>query len=176
MCNRTYDRKSHANKTPKFTPSHGDYDRTGISGRLLRKIDALNDANYHSTTPLSKSLLDLLPQHGNNTQSAISTALHESSPDIGVLYSYDRSTTPGNAVDLGGLVELAEKKWVNEQTERMVKGEYEVLDNEGETTVLASSGKGKGRKGSPKQKAAKTPTTTAIVQRVVDEDDDFELI
>jgi hypothetical protein len=72
----------------------------------------------------------------------------------------------GRNVDLGGLVELAEKKWASEQTERIVKGEYEVLDNEGEKVVV-----GKGKKGSPKQRV---PTVVKDAQVV--EDDGFELI
>jgi hypothetical protein len=91
--------------------------------------------------------------------------------DAEVLYSFDnRGPSPGDkgrTVDLGGLVELAEQKWVSEQTERIVKGEYEVLDNEGEKTVLT---KGK-KRGSPKQRA-----TPMVVKSVVDEDDGFELI
>lgn len=79
----------------------------------------------------------------------------------------------GRAVDLSGLVDLAEKKWVAEQTDRIVKGEYEVLDADGETTVLPSA-KGK-KRGSPKQKAVKN--TPAVGQGVdIDEDDGFELI
>ena len=91
--------------------------------------------------------------------------------DSEVLYSFDnKGPSPGDkgrTVDLGGLVELAEQKWVSEQTERIVKGEYEVLDNAGETTVIS---KGK-KRGSPKQKA-----TPAVVKSVAEEDDGFELI
>lgn len=85
-----------------------------------------------------------------------------------MLYSFDnKGASPGSEgskVKLGRLVEQAEKKWLSEQTDRIVKGEYEVLDAQGETTVL------KGRKKSPKQKATKTPT------KEIEDDEGFELI
>jgi len=158
------DHKSHANKTPKASSSGVSNGQDGVWGRVTRKVDAVLEAKDHTSSPLSKSLLELLPQHDNNKNSSIRTA---DSAVAGVLYSYDTKTSPGRPVDLGGLVEQAEAKWKNEQTERMVKGEYEVLDNEGETTVLS---KGRGKKGSPKQKVA------TVTKDVVDEDDGFELI
>lgn len=157
--------KSHANKNPK---PNGNYN----SSRTAHKVSAVIESNDHTSSPLSKSLLELLPQHANNTNSPIQTMIHtNSASDAEVLYSFDnRGPSPGDkgrTVDLGGLVELAEQKWVSEQTERIVKGEYEVLDNEGEKTALT---KGK-KKGSPKQRA-----TPVVVKSVVDEDDGFELI
>lgn len=127
-----------------------------------RKVDAIFESSDPAVSSLSKSLLELLPQHSNNTDSAIHTALKA---EAGVLYSFDnKGASPGSSVALGGLVEQAEKKWMSEQTERIVKGEYEVLDEQGEITVL----KGQGRKRSPRQKA--------VVEKVVEEDDGFELI
>jgi len=161
--------KSHANKAPK---PHGHY----TTSRTLGKADALTDANDHTTSSISKSLLELLPSHTNNAESAIHTAIRESAAaiDAEILYSFDnKGPSPGQKgrkVDLGGLVEIAEQKWANEQTERIVKGEYEVLDNEGQTTVL---GKSKGKK-SPKQKAVKN--IPAVAKYEIEEDDGFELI
>jgi len=137
-------------------------------------MNAIVDANDHTASPLSKSLLELLPTHANNTNTAIQTAIREK--DAGVLYSYDTKfaspTAKGRAVGLDALVEKAEKKWMEEQTDKIVKGEYEVLDAEGETTFLAGK---KGKKGSPKQRAIKN--MPAVVQDVgVEEDDGFELI
>ncbi|KUJ14153.1 uncharacterized protein LY89DRAFT_130604 [Mollisia scopiformis] len=161
------DHKSHANKVPK---PHGHYDQT----RTLHKADALVDANDHTISALSKSLLELLPQHVNNTHSPIQTAIRAT--DAEILYSFDnKGPSPGVAgrnVDLGGLVELAEKKWVAEQTDKIVKGEYEVLDNEGETTVLASK-----KKKSPKQRATIVKSEPSNIKSLAnDEDDGFELI
>ena len=165
--------KSHANKTPKPTV----HCETGInhsaSHRMVRKVDALADANHHTASPLSKSLLELLPQHANNTATSIQTAIR--TQESGILYSYDSvGASPGvkgRAVGLDSLVEMAEKKWMMEQTEKIVKGEYEVLDAEGETTVLSA----KKKKGSPKQRAIKN--SPAVVKNVdVEEDDGFELI
>jgi hypothetical protein len=127
---------------------------------------------------LSKSLLELLPTHVNNTNSAIQTAIRASSAaDSDILYSFDnKGPSPGSkgrSVDLGGLVELAEKKWDSKQTERMVKVEYEVLDEQGETTVLS---KVKGKKGSPKTKAVKNMASAMTNVDGVEEDDGFMLI
>jgi len=162
----SHEPKSHANKTPK---PNGNYTQS----RTAHKVSAVVESNDHTTSPLSKSLLELLPQHANNTKSAIQTLIRTSSSasEAEILYSFDnKGPSPGNKgrkVELGGLVELAEKKWVSEQTERIVKGEYEVLDNEGKKTVIS---KGK-KKGSPKQRA-----TPVVVKSVVEEDDGFELI
>jgi hypothetical protein len=157
--------KSHANKNPK---PNGHYN----SSRTAHKVSAVVESNDHTASPLSKSLLELLPQHANNTKSPIQTMIRTNSiSDAEILYSFDnKGPSPGDngrTVDLGGLVELAEQKWVSEQTERIVKGEYEVLDNEGEKTVIS---KGK-KRGSPKQRA-----TPEVVKSVVNEDDEFELI
>jgi len=157
------DHKTHANKNPKPT-SHSTYSFGAASGRLDRKVDASIEANDHTASTLSKSLLELLPQHANNTNSSIQTALRDVNGDAGAIYSFDNKASPGSSVALGNLVEKAEKKWMSEQTERIVKGEYEVLDKEGETTVL------KGKKKSPKQKAAKN------LAQDVEEDDGFELV
>jgi hypothetical protein len=156
--------KSHANKNPK---PNGNYN----SSRTAHKVSAIVESNDHTASPLSKSLLELLPQHTNNTHSPIQTLIRtNSTTDAEVLYSFDnRGPSPGDkgrVVDLGGLVELAEQKWVSEQTDRIVKGEYEVLDNTGEKTVL----KGK-KRGSPKQRA-----TPVVVKSVANEDEGFELI
>ncbi|KAG0650291.1 hypothetical protein D0Z07_3185 [Hyphodiscus hymeniophilus] len=167
--------KSHANKTPKPT-NHYDsgINSNTASHRMVRKVDALVDANEHTSSPLSRSLLELLPQHANNTSASIQTAIRDH--DSGILYSFDNAgVSPGmkgRAVGLDSLVDIAEKRWAMEQTEKIVKGEYEVLDAEGETTVL--SGK-KGKKGSPRQKAVKT-MPTVVKHMDVEEDDGFELI
>lgn len=165
--------KSHANKTPKPTPHYiAGVNNNAAAGRMVRKVDALVDADDHTSSRLSKSLLELLPQHANNTSGAIHTAIRNQ--DAGILYSYDNAgASPGlqgRAVGLDSLVDMAEKKWVMEQTEKIVQGEYEVLDAEGETTVL----KGRKKKGSPKQRAVKS--MSEVGQDVVEEDDGFELV
>ncbi|KAG4443304.1 hypothetical protein IFR05_001248 [Cadophora sp. M221] len=168
LSNRSSEHKSHANRTPK--PS-GNYD--GRS-RLAHKASAVVDANDHTSSTLSRSLLELLPQHSNNTESAIQVALRESAAaaDTDILYSFDnKGPSPGDKgrnVDLGGLVDLAEQKWISKKTDDIVKGEYEVLDNSGETVLL----RGKGKK-SPKQKAVKVEP---VVPKARLEDDDYELI
>lgn len=162
---RAAERKTHANVAPK--PNACVHGTSKV--RVLRKVDAMIDVNDISSAPLSRSLLELLPQHVNNTSSSIQLALRESSADAGVLYSFDNKVTPGKAVDLGGLVELAEQKWKSEQTDKIVKGEYEVLDGEGEVMALSGGKRGKGK--SPKQKAK-----TDVIVNTVDDDEGFELI
>lgn len=166
--NSTSEPKSHANKTPK---PNGRYDG---SARLANKGSAVIEANDHTDSPLSRSLLELLPQHINNTVSPIQIALRESAAaaDADILYSFDnKGPSPGDKgrkVELGGLVDLAEQKWINKKTDEIIKGEYEVLDNSGEIVLP----KGKGKK-SPKQKAAKV---APVVPKAGLDDDDFELI
>jgi len=161
------DHKSHANRAPKNASLRNvSHTQDGISGRLTKKVDA----EFESTTaePLSKSLLELLPQHRNNTMGPVQVAL---SGDEGVLYSYDKRPSPnarGREVDLGGLIDQAERKWESEQTEQMVK-DYEVLDLTGEAIKIK-----KGKKGSrsPKNRAVKNE----IVATPIEEVDGFELI
>lgn len=50
----------------------------------------------------------------------------------GVMYSFDREASPAGEVELDGLVDRAEVRFVERETERIVKEEYEVLDGEGE--------------------------------------------
>jgi hypothetical protein len=114
----------------------------------------------------------------NSTNSAIQTAIRDpSAADSDILYSFDnKGPSPGSkgrSVDLGGLVEMAEKKWDNKQTERIVKVEYEVLDEQGETTILS---KGKGKKGSPKTKAVKNMASAIANVDGAEEDEGFMLI
>jgi len=164
----TTDHKTHANVTPK--PSHNPTYRHG--SRMIRgKVDAEFEAS-HTTSPLSKSLLELLPTHANITASPIHTAIRASSDDI--LYSFDnKGTSPGQEgreVGLEGLVEQAEKKFMERQVERIVKGEYEVIDDQGEVAVLS----GKKGKRSPKQRAVKTEGSMVVQSGLGD--DDFELL
>ncbi|KAH8667362.1 hypothetical protein BGZ60DRAFT_528664 [Tricladium varicosporioides] len=171
--NATGIKKSHANKNPKPSNTHCHFDSTDVvgTGRLGRKTDAMVDATEFASSPLSRSLLELLPQHVNNTQSPIQTAIRETNVDAGILYSFDsKGRSPvdkASSVALDGLVEQAEMKWQSEQIDKMVKGEYEVLDNEGRPTALNPKGK---KRGSPKQKATKTEIKN------VEDDDGFELI
>ncbi|KAH8802754.1 hypothetical protein F5884DRAFT_681619 [Xylogone sp. PMI_703] len=159
----TYHYRSHHNEKRIYGPM-----RTG------RWADAKVDAREQDGSALSNSLLDLLPQYTSASSRSVQTAiLARGESDASIFYSYENKVASpgpsGRQVDLGSLVELAEKKWVNEQTEKIVHGEYEVLDNEGETTVLS---RGKGKK-SPRQRAAKgAPAKTDDVIEV----DGFELI
>jgi hypothetical protein len=158
---RSTEPKSRANVTFKQSSSN-TYDLGRSHGRVARSAEAHFDAHDER---LSNSLLDLLPKNARTDSSGIDIAHAET------LYSFDNAgPSPnefGRKVGLEGLVEKAEKKWVSEQTEKIVRGEYEVLDEEGETTTFK-----KGKK-SPKQKAIKTQPA---VLKEAEDDDGFELI
>ncbi|KAH8601539.1 hypothetical protein B0O99DRAFT_648250 [Bisporella sp. PMI_857] len=161
-------KKPHGNKASKPYPTL-NFDNSSANHRVSRKADAIVDAHAHSTAPLSKSLLELLPKHTNNTETAVQTAIRASmsSADDGFLYSFDNRPSPnarGREVDLSGLIDKAEKKWAAKETEKILRTEYAVLDNTGEDVVLK-----KGKKASPKQPPV--PVVTGM-----DEDDGFELI
>lgn len=161
--------KTHANRTPKpfsnTSSGSGAYHSGTIQGRLDRKADAYLESHTstRSESSLSESLLSILPQHTNNTSPSINTL------DADILYSFDNKgpspTAKGTKVELGSLIEQAEQKWIAEQTEKIIRGEYEVLDERGEKTVLRK------KRGSPKQKA-----TRDSVKVDEDEDDGFELV
>jgi len=162
----TSDHKSHSNCSPKNASLSGvSYNQAGIHSRITKKVDALIEST--SPDPLSKSLLDLLPKHYNNTEGAVQVM-----GDEGILYSFDKRPSPnarGREVDLGGLVEKAERKWAAEQTERIVRGEYEVLDLTGEAV---KNKKGKKGSRSPKNRAVKNE----VVATPIEEVDGFELV
>lgn len=152
------DAKPRANVTPKHNGT-GIYDYGKAIGRIART----NDAHFEARDDiLSRSLLELVPDSARRESSAITMA------DAETFYSFDnKGASPneyGRTVGLEGLVERAEKKWVSEQTEKIIRGEYEVLDAEGEITSFK-----KGKK-SPKQKANKTQPAH------VEDEDGFELI
>lgn len=135
-------------------------------------MDAHFDSQEQST--LSNSLLDLLPINNPSPPSQhspiiLATQNFTASVDDPILYNFDnKGPSPGvrgTNVELEGLVELAEKKWAAEQTEKIVRGEYEVLDLNGEEI------KRKGKK-SPKQRAARSE----IIVKENEDDDGFELV
>jgi hypothetical protein len=122
--------------------------------RIARKKDALKEVSSGSS--LSRSVTDLLPSPSTSTRT--------SSIDSGVLYSFDAPSTPRKVVGLNSLVEKAEKEWQSRETDKIVRDEYEILDESGETKIMT---KGKGKKGSPRLRAQ-------VV--VVEDEDDWETI
>jgi hypothetical protein len=122
--------------------------------RIARKQEALKEVASGSS--LSRSISDLLPSPSASTRN--------SSVDSGVLYSFDAPSTPRKVVGLNSLVEKAEMEWQSRETDKIVRDEYEILDDSGEVKVMA---KGKGKKGSPRQRAQ-------VV--VVEDEDDWETI
>lgn len=123
--------------------------------RMARKEDALKEVS--SGASLSRSLSDLFPNPSPLSRS--------SSIDSGVLYSFDAPTTPRRAVRLNSLIEKAEIEWESRETDKIIRNEYEILDESGEVKVIT---KGKGKKSSPRQRPQ-------VVTRVED-DDDWETI
>jgi hypothetical protein len=122
--------------------------------RIARKKDALSEVA--SASSLSRSLSDLIQSPSTSTRT--------SSIDSGVLYSFDAPSTPRKVVGLNSLVEKAEMEWRSRETDNIVRNEYEILDESGEVKVMA---KGKGKKGSPRQRAQVA---------VVEDEDDWETI
>jgi hypothetical protein len=122
--------------------------------RIARKQDALKEVSSGSS--LSRSFADLLPSPSTSTRTA--------STDSGVLYSFDAPTTPRKVVGLNSLVEKAEMEWQSRETDKIVRDEYEILDESGEVKAMT---KGKGKRGSPRQRAQ-------IV--IVEDEDDWETI
>lgn len=175
FCSANTDRhlRNHSNIAPKQSGSSSYNHGPVSSSRIARKVDAYIEAADHASHPLSQSLLDLLPTHSNNTSPSIATAIMNAG-DEGVLYSFDRRDTPDNRVDLGGLVDLAEQKWANEQTEKIIRGEYEVLDAEGETILQRQRGRKSPRSKALSRTRAETKTKAEEVEPL--EDDGFELI
>lgn len=163
--------KPRANKTPK--PSGHTQDGGWSANRIHRKNEALleaNSAKYSTSSDISQSLLDLVPRYAQNASPSIHTAIRTFVDEGSLLSAGNVVASPtkkGRAVGLGDLVEKAEEKFLDKQTERMVKEDYDVLDVEGESVTLKTEKK---RKGSPKQKAA------VIEPEPVVEDDGFELI
>jgi len=158
--------RSYGNTTPKPTPGRACYHNHGNTRALSRNHSARVEAFESLGSPPSKSLLELLPTHVNNPTGAVSLVGSDNtlaSPDAGVFYSFERKEAPGGPVDLGDLVERAERRWEGQKTERLVRGEWEVLDQEGESVRL------KGKRGSPKVKAA-------WVEKELVVEDGFEMI
>jgi hypothetical protein len=86
-------------------------------------------------------------------------------PDADILYSFDAPTAPREAVGLDNLVEKAEKEFMSREIDRIVRNEYEILDESGEVKTMT---KGKGKKGSPRQQAKAVETE--------EDEDDWEEI
>ncbi|KAK5128290.1 hypothetical protein LTR85_002957 [Meristemomyces frigidus] len=84
--------------------------------------------------------------------------------DVGVTYSFDASRGPSQGSQiLNAALHKAVKRFEERETVKLVKDEYEVLDDEGESVGLTPAKKGK-----TKTKAA--PIT------VPDADDDYEFV
>jgi hypothetical protein len=129
---------------------------------MYKKTQTIQDITS-SPANVTKSLIDLLPSNGKGNTA------RSPSIDSGIMYSFDQATSPRNAVGLDGLVEKAEQEWKSRETDNILKKEYEVVNEAGETTVLAQGKKGKR---SPRQKPARGPAVSTII----DDEDDWERI
>jgi hypothetical protein len=158
------------NQAPKPHVQPHDYSGHSI-GRIFGKVNALEGTREQ--TDAAKSLFDVLPDHANTMNAAIRTA--NLSPDDGILDSFDKQGkspgVKGREMGLGGLVEQAEKNFLAEQTDRIVKGEYEIIDVEGEIIVLGGGRKGK--RAFPKQRAK---SESSVIIGKLEDDDGFELV
>lgn len=127
-------------------------------GRLTRKKD--NILEVRSASPsLSQSLGDLAPTSPADPRNPPA--------DGGVLYSFDAPTAPRKSIGLDNLVEKAERDFLSRETDKIVRNEYEILDESGEIKAM-TKGKGKSKKGSPRQRAKVVATN--------EDEDDWEQI
>jgi len=137
--------------------------RTSASAnlRVSRKQDVIREVTSPDSTSLTKSIVDLLPSTATNIP-ILTTPRDEAD----ILYSFDKKASPSDSIGLGGLVEKAEQRFREKETVKLIKEEYEVLDEDGEGVVLREKS---GKKTSPKVKAK--------VEKPLDnEDDDYELV
>jgi hypothetical protein len=121
-----------------------------VAHRISRKQD--HNAEITSESTLSRSLTDLLPASPLRSRNG--------SLDTTIYYNYDAPSAPRKAVGLDQLVERAEREFVSRETDKIVRDEYEILDESGEVKTFTK----KGKKGSPRQRAE-------IVVREEEEDD-----
>ena len=113
------------------------------------KCDALEELNDPSNT--SRSIHDMLPTPGARRTSEVDN----------ILYSFDRSESPGKPLSLDVFVKTNPR-----ETERFVEKEYEILDANGEPL--------KGRK-ARRDLRRKSPKPIAEEPGTID-DDGFELV
>ncbi|KAI1074588.1 hypothetical protein F5B20DRAFT_429927 [Whalleya microplaca] len=143
---------NHHSATPNIVKlrGHGN-NRWGISQPHTRaKMDAL--AELRDPSNISRSLHELMPSSSNRRK--------PSSSD-NILYSFDRTESPGKPLSLEVFVKSNPK-----ETEKFVEKEYEILDNNGDAL--------KGRKARQNLRR-KNPTPTAEEPDIIEEDG-FELI
>lgn len=147
---------SHKHSGNSLSKHH--YYNSHAFGRLTRKQD--NILEVRSAGPsLSQSLGDLVPTSPADSRNPPA--------DAGVLYSFDAPTAPRKSIGLDNLVEKAERDFLSRETDKIVRNEYEILDESGEVKAM-TKGKGKGKKGSPRQRAQVVATN--------EDEDDWEQI
>ncbi|KAI1383389.1 uncharacterized protein F4822DRAFT_76048 [Hypoxylon trugodes] len=113
------------------------------------KIDVITE--LHDPTNISRSLHDLLPSPSARRSLSVSD---------NILYSFDRTESPGKALTLDVFVKSKPK-----ETEKFVEKEYEILDNNGDAL--------KGRKA--RQNLRRKNHAPANEPDVI-EDEGFELV
>ena len=116
------------------------------SGRTARKTDALVEAAEGS---MSRSLLELLPEGRDGGNGA-----------DGVVYSFDAETSPKLEVGLDKLIEGAEERYRSKETDKLVRKEYEILDEAGETVKIGK----------------RSPKIKAVNKVIVLDEEDYELV
>lgn len=103
-----------------------------------RRIARKNDAIHESTTPseLAQSLMDMLPTNRTLSQPKIisvpPSAFYESKGDEGASYSFETSMISDNKLGLESLIDEAEKQFITGETERIVREEWQTIDEQGQ--------------------------------------------
>ncbi|KAI0176458.1 hypothetical protein GGR52DRAFT_362827 [Hypoxylon sp. FL1284] len=125
--------------------------RHDLPGSFSRaKMDAL--VEIQDPNNVSRSIHDLLPSPGARRNGSISD---------NILYSFDRTESPGKPLSLDVFVKTNPK-----ETEKFVEKEYEILDNNGDCL--------KGRKA--RQNLRRKNQLPASQEPDIIEDDGFELV
>jgi hypothetical protein len=107
---------------------------------------------------------------GDSSNSASDYEDHPSpAADAGIMYSFDATRGPSHGSQiLNAALAKAVEKFEERETVKLVKDEYEVLDDEGESVGLTLVRKGKSKA------AGKAPKEPEFV--VPDEDEDYEFV
>lgn len=134
-----------------------DHDRS-LLVRLERRLikGSLRSANASDRKYLAKEVhkeriarkLPRLADDGLQSDSSAEEDVEEASaapePDAEITYSYDAAHGPGQGSQiLSVAVAQAVERFENHATDKLVKEEYEVLDNEGEAVAINMARKGR---------------------------------
>lgn len=134
------------------------------SARLSRAHDIADGSAFATSTTSSDDSSPSADEHDDQLEQAISPT-----PDASVMYSFDASRGPSHGSQiLNVALAKAIEKYEDKQTDKLVRSEWEVVDEDGESSGVGSK-KGRGR-GKGKVLNADEVATKAA------EDEDYEFV